>query len=66
MYTLRHLLESGILSDARLLTTPADFSHIEIRSVSVQEFPLDDFIQKNELVLSTALGCDTAPAASRF
>lgn len=61
MYTLRHLLESGILSDARLLTTPADFSHIEIRSVSVQEFPLDDFIQKNELVLSTALGCDTAP-----
>ena len=61
MYTLSHLLESGILPNARLLTAPVDFSHIEICSVSVQEFPLDDFIQKNELVLSTALGCDADP-----
>ena len=61
MYTLRTLIESGILSDAHLLTDPMDFSHIEISSISVQEFPLDDFIQKNELVLSTALGYDIEP-----
>ena len=60
-YTLADLLEGGILPSARLLTGEGDFSKVVIDSVSVQELPLDDFIQKNELVLSTAIGCDRDP-----
>ncbi|WP_455580496.1 PucR family transcriptional regulator ligand-binding domain-containing protein [Dysosmobacter sp.] len=61
MYSLNDFLESGIVPQARLLTAPIDFAAIPIKTVSVQEFPLDDFIQKDELVLSTALGCDLIP-----
>ena len=59
--TLADLLENDILPHAQLLTDLGDFSKIIVESVSVQEFPLDNFIQENELVLSTAVGCEQEP-----
>lgn len=56
-YTLWEFLQSNIAAEAKLLTNGADFKNVYIKSISVQELPVDDFIQKDELVLSTAMGC---------
>lgn len=63
MYTLSDLIGSGIITRMNSLTEPSAFnySEIPIRSISVQELPLDDFIQSDEIVLSTALNCDKHP-----
>lgn len=56
-YTLADFLKDNPSLNIRQLTKAADFSNVQIEAVSVQEFPLDNFIGKNELVLSTAIGC---------
>lgn len=56
-YTLADFLRADILRSYTVLTTWQDFEHIFIKSISVQELPVDDFIRPGELVLSTALGC---------
>ncbi|HPK15891.1 MAG TPA: PucR family transcriptional regulator ligand-binding domain-containing protein [Clostridia bacterium] len=60
-YTLRDFLADQPIPEIELLTGERDFSVIPLESVSVQEMPVDDFIRPNELVLSTALGCDDDP-----
>lgn len=60
-YTLKAFLESNITPVILLRTDPLDFEQIVIKGISVQEIPLDDFIQEGELVLSTALGSDLDP-----
>ena len=61
-YTLTDLLQSQAIPQVRQITALSDFADIPIRAVSVQELPLDQFIRKDELVLTTAIGCDKAPA----
>ncbi len=56
-YTLADFLTDQIASQICLLTSPLKFSTIEILSVSVQEPPVENFIQPHELVLSTAVNC---------
>ncbi|WP_298023335.1 PucR family transcriptional regulator [uncultured Dysosmobacter sp.] len=61
MYTLADFMKSSIVPEFHLLTQEKNFYEIPIESVSVQELPVDNFIQKNELVLTTALGCLEEP-----
>lgn len=56
-YTLAEFLQTDAAAGIELLTEKWDFAHISIESVSVQELPVEGFIRKNELVLSTAVGC---------
>ena len=56
-YTLAELLRTSAIEGIKLLTERKDFDQIFIESVSVQELPVEGFIRKNELVLSTAVGC---------
>lgn len=56
-YTLEDFLKDHASMGIRRLTGPADFAGVQVQSVSVQELPLDNFIGKDELVLSTAIGC---------
>ena len=60
-YTLGDFLHSHANLDIRQITNCGQLQEIKIQSVSVQEFPLDNFIRENELVLSTAIGCDKKP-----
>lgn len=57
MYTLADFLKNPPVSGIQPLNMRGDYHTIPIESVSVQELPVDNFIKKNELVLSTALGC---------
>lgn len=61
-YTLWEFLRSDIAAGAHQFAGSRDLRQIPIEAVSVQELPVDGFIQKDELVLSTAVGClhDTA------
>lgn len=56
-YTLWDFLCTQEGGDAVQLAGPTDLRRIPIEAVSVQELPVDDFIQKGDLVLSTAAGC---------
>ena len=60
-YSLADFLHSYNNLDIRQITNCGELNKIKIQSVSVQEFPVDDFIRENELVLSTAIGCDEKP-----
>ena len=61
-YTLQDLCQNKPVPELRLVTEPGDFSQISIESASFQEVPPDDYIKKDELVLSTAAGCMENPA----
>lgn len=62
-YTLWEFLQSDIAGSAQQFAGITDLRRIRIEAVSVQELPVDDFIQKDELVLSTAAGCLNNAAA---
>lgn len=60
-YTLKDFLSGNTVPGILRLTEAADFSNVKIRSVSVQELPVECFIRADELVLSTAIGCMDEP-----
>lgn len=62
-YTLWEFLQSDVADGIRQLAGTTDLRQIHIESVSVQELPVDDFIQRDELVLSTAVGCLGDPSS---
>ncbi|MBQ3921413.1 MAG: PucR family transcriptional regulator ligand-binding domain-containing protein [Firmicutes bacterium] len=56
-FTLAELLKTGNIPGVEMLTRSVDPEDVSIDSVSVQELPVEDFVRRNELVLSTAIGC---------
>lgn len=60
-YTLKDVLSIQLLSSAKLLSGENILSSQLVDSVSVMEIPVEDFIRKNELVLTTAIGCGNNP-----
>ena len=60
-YTLSDFLNSQMAPGIRLLTSALDFSGIPVKSASVQEITLDNFVQPDEIILSTGIGMETNP-----
>ncbi|RKQ13602.1 PucR family transcriptional regulator [Ureibacillus endophyticus] len=60
-FTIRDLLSIPLLSSAKLLSANNIISSQAIESVTVMEIPVEDFIKRNELVLTTAIGCGNNP-----
>lgn len=56
-YTLSDFLKENKIPEIRLLTERKSFDDVIIKAISVQELPAQTFIDHNELVLSTAIGC---------
>ena len=54
--TVDEVLTFGILSDARVITRGQELERRLVRSVSVIEVPVDEFVREGELVLTTAMG----------
>lgn len=57
-YTLADFYQYNQVPELLLLTKQTDFSKIQIDSACFQEIPMDDSLRPNELILSTAAGCD--------
>ena len=57
IYTIYDMLRDNIIPGIKQISKGMDLAVREISSVTVQEYPSDNFVQKGELVLSTASGC---------
>lgn len=49
------------MRQAKVRTAKGTLSSRPIETVSVMEIPVENFVRKNELVISTAMGCDKDP-----
>lgn len=57
MYNLQDFVTDLPMQGLRILTKPSEFSQVRVNSISVQELPLDTFVQPDEIILSTLIGC---------
>jgi purine catabolism regulator len=55
--TLKDVMNLNIMQTAEVRTAGYMLKEQLVESVSVMEIPVEDFIEKNEFVLSTAIGC---------
>jgi PucR family transcriptional regulator, purine catabolism regulatory protein len=55
--TLKDVLDSDILKLAKVRTAAHKLESIPVEWISVMEYPVENYIRKNEFVLSTAIGC---------
>lgn len=58
MLTMEDVLRFDIMKSAKIRTGKQLINQRDVQSISVIEMPVEDFVQKNEVVLSTAIGCD--------
>ena len=56
-YTIADMLKDNLVPGIEQMAYGSDLGTAEIAAVTVQEYPADDFVQKGDLVLSTAEGC---------
>ena len=56
-YSLADFLNEQRIPEIQLLTKARDFHDVIIEYISVQELPAQKFIEHNELVLTTGIGC---------
>ncbi|BDH62005.1 purine catabolism regulatory protein [Lysinibacillus sp. PLM2] len=56
-FTVKNVLAIPLLKSAKLLSGEKIISSQIIKSVSVMEIPVENFVGKNEFVLTTAIGC---------
>ena len=54
-YSLWDFLQEEITPEIKLLTRNLDFQTVPIESISVQELPVDDFIQKDDVPVCRSL-----------
>jgi PucR family transcriptional regulator, purine catabolism regulatory protein len=57
-YTVKDVLNLNLMKKARVRTAENTLHTRAVSSVSVIEMPVEDFVQKHELVLTTAIGCN--------
>ena len=61
-FTVKDFLNLDILKGAIIKACPDILRHRLIESISVIELPVENFVHKNELVLSTCIGCSQDPS----
>ena len=57
MFTVRDFLNLNIIESAVVKTDVATLNERQVESISATELPVENFVHKNELVLTTAMGC---------
>ncbi|GED70902.1 purine catabolism regulatory protein [Brevibacillus reuszeri] len=64
--TLIDLLHIPVMQQANVRTASSSLTSRSIETISVIELPVEDFIRKNELVLTTAIGCNDSGTLKEF
>jgi purine catabolism regulator len=57
-FTMKDVLDIDILLPAKIRTAAYKLDKIPVEWISVMEYPVDNYIRKNEFVLSTGVGCN--------
>lgn len=65
-FTLMDLLHLPVMQQANVRTASSSLPSRSIETISVIELPVEDFIRKNELVLTTAIGCNDSGILKEF
>ncbi|MEW9667439.1 PucR family transcriptional regulator [Ammoniphilus sp. 3BR4] len=58
LFTLKDVMDIEVMNLAELLTACDTIDHRPVESISVIEMPVENFVRKNEFVLTTAIGCN--------
>lgn len=56
--TLQDVMDLEVMSIAKVLTAKKSLNQRPVESISVIEIPVENFVRKNEFVLTTAIGCN--------
>ncbi|MFB5189182.1 PucR family transcriptional regulator [Alicyclobacillus fastidiosus] len=59
--TVRNVMDLEVMNAARVLTDSALLDQRAVKSVSVIEIPVEDFVREHEFVLTTGVGCSENP-----
>ncbi|MFS0750323.1 PucR family transcriptional regulator [Oceanobacillus sp. 1P07AA] len=59
--TVEDVLREDLLMDAKVVTSELLTDKKEVQWISVIELPVENFVRKNEIVLTTAIGCKNEP-----
>ncbi|BAC14909.1 hypothetical conserved protein [Oceanobacillus iheyensis HTE831] len=59
--TVEEVLREELLIDAKVVTGKLLTSKKDVQWISVIELPVENFVRKNEIVLTTAIGCKNDP-----
>jgi purine catabolism regulator len=57
-FTMKDVLDIDILLPAKTRTAAHKLDRIPVEWISVMEYPVENYIRKNEFVLSTGMGCN--------
>lgn len=60
-YTVQQILSHPLMSGAKVLSGEKLLSTCPVESVSVIELPVEQFVRRNEFVLTTGIGCGRKP-----
>lgn len=64
--TLDKLLSLPIFKEAKFITSIEKQRSFLVNSISVMEYPIDDFVRENEIVLSTCISCEDETIFEEF
>ncbi len=56
--TFKEVLELDILKEAKVLTNIPDQYDFTVNAISAMEYPVEEFVRENEIVLTTCMSCD--------
>jgi purine catabolism regulator len=57
-FTLKDVMDIEVMNLAKILSAQDTLSQRSVESISVIEIPVENFVRKNEFVLTTAIGCN--------
>ncbi|PPA69380.1 PucR family transcriptional regulator [Jeotgalibacillus proteolyticus] len=64
--TIESVLGYEIMENAKIITGKEEAKNRVVQWISVIEMPVENFVRKNEVVLTTAMGCDDEGAFKSF
>ncbi len=58
---MKDVLQEPLLKDAKVISGKGEEATVDVQWISVIELPVENFVRKNEVVLTTAIGCKSNP-----
>ncbi|GAF63335.1 putative transcriptional regulator [Bacillus sp. TS-2] len=59
--SMKDVLQEPLLKDAKVISGKGEETAVNVQWISVIELPVENFVRKNEVVLTTAIGCKSNP-----
>ena len=64
--TLKDIINLKVFKEAKILTNLKDQLDYPVDAISVMEYPVENFVRTNEIVLSTCMSCEDEEIFNKF